>query len=53
MAAYAKFRPNSKAAVIGGGLLGLEAAKALFDLSEISQVSIVERNKWVLSSIII
>lgn len=38
-----------KAAVIGGGLLGLEAAKALLDLEEIDQVVIVERNRWVLS----
>lgn len=38
-----------KAAVIGGGLLGLEAAKALLDLEEIDQVVLVERNRWVLS----
>ncbi|KAJ9474001.1 Rieske domain-containing protein [Pseudozyma hubeiensis] len=38
-----------KAGVIGGGLLGLEAAKALLDLEEIDQVVLVERNRWVLS----
>lgn len=38
-----------KAAVLGGGLLGLEAAKALLDLGEIDQVVLVERNHWVLS----
>ncbi|KAK1247594.1 hypothetical protein MKX07_002503 [Trichoderma sp. CBMAI-0711] len=38
-----------KAAVIGGGLLGLEAAKALLDLEEVDQVVLVERNRWVLS----
>lgn len=38
-----------KAAVIGGGLLGLEAAKALLDLEEVDQVVLVERNSWVLS----
>ncbi|KAL7928204.1 hypothetical protein V8C35DRAFT_318725 [Trichoderma chlorosporum] len=38
-----------KAAVIGGGLLGLEAAKALLDLDEIDQVILIERNRWVLS----
>ena len=38
-----------KAGVIGGGLLGLEAAKALLDLEEVDQVVLVERNRWVLS----
>ncbi|KFA65808.1 hypothetical protein S40285_05369 [Stachybotrys chlorohalonatus IBT 40285] len=38
-----------RAAVIGGGLLGLEAAKALLDLEEVEQVVLVERNRWVLS----
>ncbi|KAL7802177.1 putative nitrite reductase [Trichoderma aethiopicum] len=38
-----------RAAVIGGGLLGLEAAKALLDLGEVDQVVLVERNRWVLS----
>ncbi|KAH6603737.1 nitrite reductase [Trichoderma cornu-damae] len=38
-----------KAAVIGGGLLGLEAVKALLDLEGIDQVVLVERNRWVLS----
>ncbi|KAH7310614.1 hypothetical protein B0I35DRAFT_481920 [Stachybotrys elegans] len=38
-----------RAAVIGGGLLGLEAAKALLDLEEVDQVILVERNRWVLS----
>lgn len=38
-----------RAAVIGGGLLGLEAAKALLDLDTVDQVVLVERNSWVLS----
>lgn len=38
-----------KAAVIGGGLLGLEAAKALLDLEDVDKVVLVERNSWVLS----
>ncbi|KXJ87250.1 putative nitrite reductase [Microdochium bolleyi] len=42
-------RPIRRAAVIGGGLLGLEAAKALLDLEEVEQVVLVERNQWVLS----
>lgn len=35
--------------VVGGGLLGLEAAKAMIDLERFSRVKLVERNKWVLS----
>ena len=47
---FAKVRkPVKRAAVVGGGLLGLEAAKALLDLEEIEQVVLVERNQWVLS----
>ncbi|EST08074.1 BFD-like [2Fe-2S]-binding domain protein [Kalmanozyma brasiliensis GHG001] len=55
MIAYAVDAPKTlgrrirKAGVIGGGLLGLEAAKALLDLEEIDQVVLVERNRWVLS----
>ncbi|ETS74297.1 Nitrite reductase [Pestalotiopsis fici W106-1] len=36
-------------AVVGGGLLGLEAAKAMMDLQCFSKVKLVERNRWVLS----
>ena len=36
-------------AVVGGGLLGLEAAKAMMDLEEFSQIKLIERNRWVLS----
>ena len=42
-------KPLRRAAVIGGGLLGLEAAKALLDLPQIEQVALIERNRWVLS----
>ncbi|EXJ78403.1 nitrite reductase [NAD(P)H] [Capronia coronata CBS 617.96] len=35
--------------VVGGGLLGLEAAKAMMDLEEFNQVKLIERNRWVLS----
>lgn len=35
--------------VVGGGLLGLEAAKAMMDLEEFRQVKLIERNRWVLS----
>ncbi|TKA83956.1 Nitrite reductase [NAD(P)H] [Friedmanniomyces simplex] len=36
-------------AVVGGGLLGLEAAKAMMDLEEFKKVKLIERNRWVLS----
>jgi nitrite reductase (NAD(P)H) len=36
-------------AVVGGGLLGLEAAKAMMDLEEFSKIKLIERNRWVLS----
>ena len=35
--------------VVGGGLLGLEAAKAMMDLEEFAHVKLIERNRWVLS----
>lgn len=35
--------------MIGGGLLGLEAAKALYDLEEVSHVSIIHRQTYPLS----
>lgn len=49
MLAYSKKRQIKRAAVVGGGLLGLEAAKALLDLETVEQAIIVERNQWVLS----
>ncbi|MCJ1255253.1 hypothetical protein MMC24_003069 [Lignoscripta atroalba] len=36
-------------AVVGGGLLGLEAAKAMMDLETFGKVKLIERNRWVLS----
>lgn len=49
MLAYSKERNIKRAAVVGGGLLGLEAGKALLDLETVEQAIIVERNQWVLS----
>ncbi|GLB33513.1 putative BFD-like [2Fe-2S] binding domain containing protein [Lyophyllum shimeji] len=49
MIAFADGKAVRRAAVIGGGLLGLEAAKALLDLGTVPQVTLVERNEWVLS----
>ncbi|XXG96120.1 Nitrite reductase [NAD(P)H] [Hypoxylon texense] len=36
-------------AVVGGGLLGLEAANAMMDLKCYDKVKLIERNRWVLS----
>lgn len=35
--------------VVGGGLLGLEAAKAMMDLEEFGSVKLIDKNPWVLS----
>ena len=40
---------GSNGLVVGGGLLGLEAAKALMDLENYEDVGLVERGRWVLS----
>ncbi|KAF8733415.1 BFD-like [2Fe-2S] binding domain, partial [Rhizoctonia solani] len=49
MLAYSD-RPNvMKAVVVGGGLLGLEAAKALYDLPAIPDVAIINRQAYPLS----
>ncbi len=36
-------------AVIGGGLLGLEAAKAMVDLEAFGKVALIDRNRWLMS----
>jgi nitrite reductase (NAD(P)H) len=46
---FSKGAKGSTGAVVGGGLLGLEAAKAMMDLEEFGQVKLIERNRWVLS----
>lgn len=40
---------GSTGAVVGGGLLGLEAAKAMLDLANFGKVVIFDKNAWVLS----
>lgn len=40
---------GSIGAVVGGGLLGLEAAKAMLDLANFGKVVIFDKNPWVLS----
>jgi nitrite reductase (NAD(P)H) len=42
-------RKGTTGAVVGGGLLGLEAAKAMIDLEAFEKVKLIERNRWVLS----
>ncbi|QRV85667.1 nitrite reductase (NAD(P)H) large subunit [Ceratobasidium sp. AG-Ba] len=49
MLAYSERPEVTKAIVVGGGLLGLEAAKALYDLPQIPDVSIVNRQAYPLS----
>ena len=46
---FAATCPNTTGAVVGGGLLGLEAAKAMMDLESFKRVKLIERNRWVLS----
>ena len=46
---YADTCKGSAGAVVGGGLLGLEAAKAMMDLETFGKVRLIERNRWVLS----
>ncbi|MCJ1431471.1 hypothetical protein MMC27_000824 [Xylographa pallens] len=46
---YADTVKETTGAVVGGGLLGLEAAKAMMDLETFKQVKLIERNRWVLS----
>lgn len=46
---FAATRKGTTGMVVGGGLLGLEAAKAMMDLEDFAKVKLVERNRWVLS----
>jgi len=49
LAQFSSTRKGSTGAVVGGGLLGLEAAKAMMDLEEFGKIKLIDRNKWVLS----
>ncbi|KAI1758063.1 nitrite reductase [Xylaria castorea] len=46
---YGEGRRGTVGAVVGGGLLGLEAAAAMLDLRCFERVRLIERNRWVLS----
>ena len=46
---FSSTRKGTTGAVVGGGLLGLEAAHAMMDLEDFKSVKLIERNRWVLS----
>ncbi|TKA81982.1 Nitrite reductase [NAD(P)H] [Cryomyces minteri] len=46
---FSSTKKGTTGAVVGGGLLGLEAAKAMMDLEEFGKFKLIERNRWVLS----
>jgi nitrite reductase (NAD(P)H) len=46
---FASERKGTTGITVGGGLLGLEAAKAMMDLESFDKVKLIERNRWVLS----
>ncbi|ESZ97910.1 nitrite reductase [Sclerotinia borealis F-4128] len=46
---FSEKKKGTHGLVMGGGLLGLEAAKAMMDLEKYKKVHLIERNKWVLS----
>ena len=46
---FAAQHKGQTAVTVGGGLLGLEAAKAMTDLEDFGNVKLIDRNKWVLA----
>ncbi|KAJ5832094.1 hypothetical protein N7474_000405 [Penicillium riverlandense] len=46
---FAAQHKGETAVTVGGGLLGLEAAKAMTDLQDFGNVKLIDRNKWVLA----
>ncbi|KGO68241.1 Nitrite reductase [NAD(P)H] large subunit, NirD [Penicillium italicum] len=46
---FAAQHKGETAVTVGGGLLGLEAAKAMTDLKDFGNVKLIDRNKWVLA----
>ncbi|KAI1353847.1 nitrite reductase [Xylaria sp. FL0043] len=46
---FGEVRRGTVGAVVGGGLLGLEAAAAMLDLRCFDKVKLIERNRWVMS----
>ncbi|KAJ5091570.1 hypothetical protein NUU61_006440 [Penicillium alfredii] len=46
---FASQHKGETGVTVGGGLLGLEAAKAMTDLEDFGNVKLIDRNKWVLA----
>lgn len=46
---FASSHKGETGVTVGGGLLGLEAAKAMTDLQDFGNVKLIDRNKWVLA----
>lgn len=46
---FASRHKGTVGAAVGGGLLGLEAAKAMMDLESFSTVAVVDRNEYLLA----
>ena len=46
---FAAQHKSETGVTVGGGLLGLEAAKAMTDLQDFGSVKLIDRNKWVLA----
>jgi nitrite reductase (NAD(P)H) len=46
---FAAHHGGETGVVVGGGLLGLEAAKAMTDLQHFGKVTLIDRNRYVLS----
>jgi nitrite reductase (NAD(P)H) len=46
---FAATRKGTTGAVVGGGLLGLEAANAMVDLEDFAKVKVIETTRWVLA----
>ncbi|KAK5707014.1 hypothetical protein LTS12_028228, partial [Elasticomyces elasticus] len=46
---FASEHKGETGVTVGGGLLGLEATKAMADLQDFESVKLIDRNKWVLA----
>jgi len=46
---FSNDKKGTNGAVVGGGLLGLEAAKAMLDLETFNRVDVIEKGQWVLT----
>jgi len=46
---FSNDKKGTNGVVVGGGLLGLEAAKAMLDLGCYNKIDLIEKSQWVLS----